>query len=97
MLMKDLFELTEIADEYLKSDKTVEISIINSIKDIVFNNGYFGIAQINTIAGDLEYNSKKIAKYIRFASAVGLEAVVFPEFALNGFPIGDVVKRHGVL
>ncbi len=97
MLMKDLFELTEIADEYLKSDKTVEKSIINSIKDIVFNNGYFGIAQINTIAGDLEYNSKKIAKYIRFASAVGLEAVVFPEFALNGFPLGDVVKRHGVL
>ena len=95
--MRDLFELTEMADESLRNNKCVDEKVINDIKEIVQNGKYIGIAQIDTIAGDLEYNSKKIAKYIKFSDSSGLDAVVFPEFALNGFPLGDTVKRHPVL
>ncbi len=95
--MRDLFELTEIAYNSLKYDKPVDTIVINKIKDTVLSQGYIGIAQIDTIAGDLEYNAKKIAKYIKFADSVELEAVIFPEFALNGYPIGDVTKRHNIM
>lgn len=95
--MRDLFELTELADYCLKKDTSVDAITVNKIKDIVLTQGYIGVAQIDTIAGDLEYNAKKIAKYIKFADSVDLEAIVFPEFALNGYPLGDVVKRHNII
>ena len=92
--MKKLFELTEKADYCLKNNKNPDISIINELSDIVSNSGFIGIAQINTRSGDFEYNSNKIAKYIKFAENIGLECIVFPEYALTGYEMKDVFYRH---
>ena len=59
--------------------------------------GYIGIAQINSVAGDFCYNSKKIAENIKYAESLNLDMVVFPELALVGYPIWDMVKRHSFL
>ena len=56
--------------------------------------GYIGIAQINLVAGNFEYNSKKIAENIKYAENLNLDMVVFPELAIIGYPIWDMLKRH---
>lgn len=56
--------------------------------------GEIGIAQINPIAGNLEYNAEKIAGYIKKAESLKLDMVVFPELALMGYPIEDTIDRH---
>ena len=53
-------------------------------------NNKIGIAQINTISGNLEYNAKKIVQGIK-------KAVVFPELALVGFGLEDTVIRHPII
>ena len=59
-----------------------------------YGEGYIGLAQINPIAGNIEYNAKKIAQYIKDATDLGLDMVVFPELALMGYPIDDTIARH---
>ena len=71
----NLYELSEIADKRFSHGEDVPQNIINSVKEIVENKGFIGRAQINPIAGNIEYNAKKIAKYIKYANNVGL---VFP-------------------
>ncbi len=52
------------------------------------------LAQINTIAGNLEYNSNKIIESIKKAKEQNAELIIFPEYALIGYPFGDIFKRH---
>ena len=59
--------------------------------------GTIGIAQINPIAGFIEYNAKKIVKYINFAQKTGIDLVVFPELTLMGYPIEDTIDRHPII
>ena len=59
--------------------------------------GTIGIAQINPIAGFIEYNAKKIVKYINFAQKTGIDIVVFPELTLMGYPIEDTIDRHPII
>ena len=59
--------------------------------------GYIGVAQINPIAGNFEYNSKKIAENIKYAEDLNLDMVVFPELSIIGFPIWDMIKRYPFL
>lgn len=56
-----------------------------------------GLAQINPIAGDIEYNAAKVVKYIKHAENIGLDLVVFPELILMGYPIEDTIDRHPVI
>lgn len=51
------------------------------------------LAQINTIVGDLEGNSKKIVSYIQRAKRHRADIVVFPELALTGYPPEDLVFK----
>lgn len=92
--MPDLFELIELADKCLIDNGTVDDKISAQIRSIVSGNGFIGLAQLNPIPGNIEYNAKKIAKYIQFADKINLEAVVFPELALMGYPIEDTIDRH---
>ncbi len=62
-----------------------------------YKQGSIGIAQINPIVGDIEYNAKKIIKYINFAQKINLDTVVFPELALMGYPIEDTIDRHPII
>ncbi len=95
--MNDLFELVELADKKLLENEKVDASLISGLKTIVSSGGYIGMAQINPTAGNIEYNAKKIAKYIKFSEQIGLDAVVFPELALMGYPIEDTIDRHPII
>ena len=93
----NLYELSEIADKRFSHGEEIPENIIDGIKNIVSEGGFIGMAQINPIAGNIEYNAKKIAKYIKYAAKIGLEMVVFPELALMGYPIEDTIDRHPVI
>ena len=71
----------------------------NELKDKILSHkrGSIGIAQINPIAGFIEYNAKKIVKYINFAQKTGIDIVVFPELTLMGYPIEDTIERHPII
>lgn len=53
-------------------------SKLNSLK--------FGLAQINSIAGDLNKNTEKIIEFIHKAKELKTDLLVFPELALTGSP-----------
>ncbi len=93
----NLYELSEIVDKRFSNGEDVPQNIIDGLRRIVLEGGYIGMAQINPIAGNIEYNAKKIAKYIKYASRIGLDCVVFPELALMGYPIEDTIDRHPII
>ena len=93
----DLLKITEKANEYLNGNIELYKEDILKLKNKISNSGFIGIAQINTISGDIEYNAKKIAKYIKFAEKIGIESIVFPENALTGCSLTDVIKRHDII
>ncbi len=95
--MTNLYELAEIAGNKLISNEIVDIDTINSLKNFISDGGFIGLSQINPIAGNIEYNAKKIAQHIKFAESIGLETVIFPELALMGYPIEDTIDRHPII
>ncbi|WP_041083733.1 NAD+ synthase [Thermotoga profunda] len=55
------------------------------------------LAQINTIVGDIEGNTKKIIEKIELAKQMGVDIVAFPELSLTGYPPEDLLfKPHFV-
>ena len=57
------------------------------------NKNFVAIAQINMIAGNLEYNSNKIIENIKKAESLGAELIVFPAKTLLGYGMSDFVNR----
>lgn len=55
------------------------------------------LAQINGTVGDLAGNSARVAEYIEGARRSGAHLVVFPQFALEGCPAGDLLRRPAFL
>ena len=101
MNTEKLYTLSEKADKILQSDiQTKDLKkITEEVKTIINENpnGYIGIAQINPRLGDLKYNSKKIGKYISYATSIGLDTLIFPELSLVGYPLEDTIKRHPII
>lgn len=89
-----IFELSEISDKKMKHGEVVHEKTVNEIRALTSNGGFIGMAQINPTAGNIEFNAKKIAKYIKYSESIGLDIVVFPELALMGYPIEDTIDRH---
>lgn len=52
------------------------------------------LAQINTIAGDIAFNTDKIIECIEKAKNNNADLIIFPELALMGYPFGDIFIRH---
>ncbi|MSU46953.1 MAG: NAD+ synthase [Lacunisphaera sp.] len=52
-----------------------------------------GLAQINTIVGDLAGNSRRIVEAYRALVAQGAELVLFPELAVSGYPPRDLLFK----
>ena len=92
-----IYELSEIVDEKLKNDKKIPSAITQELNSLLSSGEFIGMAQINPIVGDLEYNSKKIVKYIKYAESIGLEMIVFPELSIMGYPIEDTIDRHPII
>src|SRR5512136_1644602 len=53
-----------------------------------------GLAQINTIVGDLPGNSRRIVDAYRALAGQGAELVVFPELAISGYPPRDLLFKR---
>lgn len=96
-MYEKLYELSEQADISLKKGILPDRNLINDIKNIISGKKFIGMAQINPIAGNLEYNSKKILNHIKYGTAIGLDMIVFPELSLMGYPIEDTIDRHPFL
>lgn len=90
-----LFKLAELFD----GNKAADDSLCGQIKNLLlpYKDGSMGLAQINPIAGDIEYNAKKIVRCIDYAQKIGLESIIFPELILMGYPIEDTIDRHPVI
>ncbi len=56
-----------------------------------------GIAQINTTVGDIKSNAEKIIKYIIEGKNQGLKTIIFPEFAVTGCPLSDILTRFPIV
>src|SRR3989442_11810504 len=54
-----------------------------------------GLAQVNTIVGDLQGNTRLITDWIGRARDEGADIVAFPELALTGYPPEDLVLKPG--
>ncbi|MDX1765086.1 MAG: nitrilase-related carbon-nitrogen hydrolase, partial [bacterium] len=52
-----------------------------------------GMAQINTVVGDLAGNRKKIVSAIRAARRKGVQLLAFPELAVTGYPPKDLLLK----
>ncbi len=92
-----IYELSEKYDNC--QDKNEKFSIEKEIKELLvpFKKGSIGLAQINPIVGDIEYNAKKVVENIVHAQNIGLDLVVFPELILMGYPIEDTIDRHPII
>jgi NAD+ synthase (glutamine-hydrolysing) len=55
------------------------------------------VAQINTTVGDLSGNVRKIVEGIRRAHELRADIVVFPEMAVPGYPVEDLVYKPDFL
>jgi len=51
-------------------------------------------AQIENVVGDLEGNRRRILAAMRWAEDRDADVVVFPELALTGYPLADLVLRE---
>ncbi len=52
-------------------------------------------AQINSVVGDILFNTEKIISYIKRAEKEGADIVTFPELAITGYPPEDLLfKAH---
>ena len=92
-----LYELSEIVDKKFSHGELPPDNVVEEIRSITSAGGYIGMAQIDPAAGNLEFNAKKIAKYIKYSERIGLDMVVFPELALMGYPIEDIINRHSLI
>lgn len=52
------------------------------------------VGQLNCRIGDFSYNTGKITDAIRWAQKQSADVVVFPNFAISGFPLGDLPAFH---
>ena len=87
----------KLSEEY---DNGADAKVIEKeLKELLkpFKKGSIGLAQINPIAGNIEYDAKKVVKYITHAQNIGLDLVVFPELVLMGYPIEDTIDRHPII
>ena len=89
--------INKLSEEY---DNGADAKVIEKeLKELLrpFKKASIGLAQINPIAGNIEYNEKKVVKYITHAQNIGLDLVVFPELVLMGYPIEDTIDRHPII
>lgn len=98
-------QLTEVLDQYLqglwteKNQPGKRDVAIDTLRQMMGPRGQGNtvMAQIDSVPGDLPGNATKIMAYLNIAERIGADSVVFPEMALMGYPIRDVIGRHPFL
>ena len=56
-----------------------------------------GVAQINSHVGAIDYNLKKIIKFIKLGKRKKIDLLCFPELSLVGYPPEDLVLSKNFL
>lgn len=97
--MNRIYELTDLIDKDLEENllSDTEKEKIAAELNGLLPAGSLVLAQINPVSGYVEYNAKKAAKWIEWANRLNVDAVVFPEMYLIGYPIGDFIDRFPVV
>ena len=54
-----------------------------------------GLAQLNTVVGDIDGNTSRIIEVMARATERGCDIVAFPELAITGYPPEDLLLRSG--
>lgn len=54
-----------------------------------------GLAQLNTVVGDIEGNTSRILELIAQANDASCDIIAFPELAITGYPPEDLLLRSG--
>ena len=54
-----------------------------------------GLAQLNTVVGDIDGNASRIIELMDRANASGCDIIAFPELAITGYPPEDLLLRSG--
>ncbi|MGH2348612.1 MAG: NAD+ synthase [bacterium] len=52
-----------------------------------------GLAQINTVVGDIDGNVSRLSSVLERARAIGVDLVAFPELATTGYPPEDLLLK----
>jgi NAD+ synthase (glutamine-hydrolysing) len=55
------------------------------------------LAQINSVVGDLKGNAERIVARLDEAKAQSVDAVLFPELIVTGYPPEDLLLRPGFI
>ena len=100
MNSENINKIYELSENYDKcQEKVKKQRLEKELKELLapFKKGSIGLAQINPIVGDIEYNSQKVVENIVHAQNIGLDLVVFPELILMGYPIEDTIDRHPII
>ena len=97
--MERIYELTGLIDKDLKENSLGETDREKIAAELngLMPEGSIVLAQVNPISGYVEYNAKKAARWIEWANRLKIDAVVFPEMYLIGYPIGDFIDRFPVV
>ena len=97
--MSTICELTSIIEKDI-----AETHLTESKRDAVAKElnekltaGSIILAQTNPISGDVAGNATKAAKWIKWANMLNVEAIIFPELYLIGYPIGDFIDRFPII
>ena len=56
-----------------------------------------GLAQINSVVGDLDGNAERVVERIDEAKRHGVDVVLFPELIVTGYPPEDLLLRPGFI
>ena len=63
----------------------------------LISEGSIVLAQANPLSGDVKGNAMKAFEWMKWAQRLKVEAVIFPEMFLVGYPIGDFIDRFPVI
>jgi NAD+ synthase (glutamine-hydrolysing) len=55
------------------------------------------LAPLNTIVGDIDYNTGRILEFIEKSKCAGADLVVFPELTLVGYPPRDLLLQKDII
>jgi NAD+ synthase (glutamine-hydrolysing) len=62
-----------------------------------YGNGLIAMGQFNPSPGNLAANATKIMRMCQLAEALQVDVIAFPELALMGYPVRDIIVRHPFL
>lgn len=96
---ENIYALTDTLDKDLLEDNLTENekqSLAIQIQKYIPKDA-IALAQINPTSGDVKSNAIKAFKWIKWAQRLNLDAVVFPEMYLIGYPIGDFIDRFPII